>query len=81
MLGTRWHCTTCPESVDFCTDCVVAQLYTETPHPLEHWLACYEEESETGLMLGETVQAYDKQIEEELMERIDESDNNGDGSD
>lgn len=32
-------------------------------------------------MLGETVQAYDKQIEEELMEKIDESDNNGDCSD
>ncbi|XP_044763506.1 ZZ-type zinc finger-containing protein 3 [Coccinella septempunctata] len=37
ILGTRWHCSTCiQESVDFCTDCLVSQIYSENPHPMSH---------------------------------------------
>ncbi|XP_066250603.1 ZZ-type zinc finger-containing protein 3 isoform X1 [Euwallacea similis] len=70
IMGTRWHCTTCPDSVDFCTDCVVSQMYTETPHSLSHWLACFEGASESLLLEDTTGQEYDKQISEELKGRI-----------
>ncbi|KAL3283901.1 hypothetical protein HHI36_018070 [Cryptolaemus montrouzieri] len=37
IVGTRWHCSSCAdESVDFCTDCLLSQLYSENPHPLSH---------------------------------------------
>lgn len=37
ILGTRWHCNTCVyETVDFCSDCLVSQLYSESPHPVFH---------------------------------------------
>lgn len=39
IVGTRWHCTTCTNSVDFCTDCVLSQLYSENCHPLSHKLS------------------------------------------
>lgn len=35
--GSRWHCTNCSsDSVDYCTDCMMSQLYSETPHSLSH---------------------------------------------
>ncbi|XP_060535499.1 ZZ-type zinc finger-containing protein 3 [Cylas formicarius] len=43
IVGARWHCATCADSVDFCTDCVVAQMYSDAPHPLTHWLVVYAE--------------------------------------
>lgn len=42
IMGSRWHCGTCTDnSVDFCTDCVLSQMYTENCHPLTHRLFCY----------------------------------------
>lgn len=40
IVGTRWHCCDCPSntSVDFCSDCVVSQLDSTTPHPPNHRL-------------------------------------------
>ncbi|KAK4877141.1 hypothetical protein RN001_009647 [Aquatica leii] len=39
ITGPRWHCKMCKDdSVDFCSDCVVAQLYSGKPHPLSHKL-------------------------------------------
>lgn len=36
-MGTRWHCNTCSqESIDFCSDCLVSQLYSDRQHPLDH---------------------------------------------
>ncbi|KAF7271889.1 hypothetical protein GWI33_015279 [Rhynchophorus ferrugineus] len=46
IIGSRWHCIVCPDSVDYCTDCVPSQLYSENPHPLGHWLAIYNDDSE-----------------------------------
>ncbi|XP_030766015.1 ZZ-type zinc finger-containing protein 3 [Sitophilus oryzae] len=46
IIGSRWHCIVCPDSVDYCTDCVLSQLYSENPHPLSHWLAIYTDDSE-----------------------------------
>ncbi|KAL1518095.1 hypothetical protein ABEB36_001770 [Hypothenemus hampei] len=65
IKGARWHCTMCPESIDYCTDCVVSQLYTESAHPLTHWLSCHQDDTET--LFNQTVgQDFDKQIKEEL---------------
>lgn len=37
IMGTRWHCNTCAqESVDFCSDCLVGQLYSDRQHPTSH---------------------------------------------
>nr|CAD7576953.1 unnamed protein product [Timema californicum] len=38
IVGTRWHCSVCANSVDYCTDCVVSQLNSANPHPLDHHL-------------------------------------------
>ncbi|KAF5280551.1 hypothetical protein FQR65_LT00302 [Abscondita terminalis] len=39
ISGTRWHCKTCTDdSVDFCSDCVIAQMYSGKAHPLSHKL-------------------------------------------
>ncbi|KAG5892894.1 hypothetical protein JTB14_006212 [Gonioctena quinquepunctata] len=46
ILGSRWHCITCPESTDFCTDCVISQMYSGTPHPFSHVLAVLNNEME-----------------------------------
>ncbi|GLH12392.1 ZZ-type zinc finger-containing protein 3 [Gryllus bimaculatus] len=35
ITGVLWTCVVCP-AVDFCTDCVVAQLDSSNPHPLSH---------------------------------------------
>lgn len=39
IVGTRWHCTDCPEgaSIDFCSDCVDCMHETET-HKEDHHL-------------------------------------------
>lgn len=38
IMGTRWHCLDCPPSIsmDFCSDCIVGQLESLSPHPLSH---------------------------------------------
>ncbi|KAG4077490.1 hypothetical protein HA402_002917 [Bradysia odoriphaga] len=37
IVGTRWHCNTCvQESIDFCSDCLVTQLYSDRQHPTSH---------------------------------------------
>ncbi|CAH1982057.1 unnamed protein product [Acanthoscelides obtectus] len=41
IVGARWHCLTCLDSIDFCTDCVLAQMYSSEPHPLNHNLAIF----------------------------------------
>ncbi|KAJ8925475.1 hypothetical protein NQ315_009309 [Exocentrus adspersus] len=41
ITGSRWHCITCADSVDFCTDCVVSQMYSQTPHPIHHSLKIF----------------------------------------
>ncbi|XP_050294859.1 ZZ-type zinc finger-containing protein 3-like isoform X2 [Anthonomus grandis grandis] len=70
ILGARWHCTVCAESVDFCTDCVVSQMYSEAPHPFHHWLSVYMDGSEKSdyLLRGfaEPSRPFEKQIEQEL---------------
>jgi len=39
IIGTRWHCSSCDnESVDFCSDCVVSQMYSGSAHPTSHKL-------------------------------------------
>lgn len=40
IVGTRWHCSDCDEqdSIDFCSECLIAQLESEAPHPLSHHL-------------------------------------------
>ncbi|KAF5288261.1 hypothetical protein FQA39_LY04029 [Lamprigera yunnana] len=39
ITGVRWHCKMCVTNlVDFCTDCVIGQMYSEKPHPLSHKL-------------------------------------------
>lgn len=37
IVGTRWHCITCKHSsIDFCSDCLIAQLQMDAPHSLDH---------------------------------------------
>lgn len=37
IIGTRWHCSTCiHDSIDFCGDCLIAQLQTDNYHSLDH---------------------------------------------
>lgn len=39
ITGSRWHCFDCdPNSVDFCTDCMISQLNSPNCHPLVHHL-------------------------------------------
>ncbi|RZC22673.1 ZZ-type zinc finger-containing protein 3 [Asbolus verrucosus] len=62
VIGTRWHCNTCTkDSIDFCTDCVLTQMYSENCHPLNHNLVSYcdkgsdylsDSESNTGSGIG-----------------------------
>ncbi|CAH1170310.1 unnamed protein product [Phaedon cochleariae] len=44
--GARWHCISCSESIDFCTDCVISQLYSNTCHPPSHTLALFRNDSD-----------------------------------
>nr|CAH7757667.1 unnamed protein product [Callosobruchus chinensis] len=48
IVGARWHCLTCLDSVDFCTDCVLAQMYSSEPHPYNHNLAIFQIDLEKG---------------------------------
>lgn len=37
IVGTRWHCKTCIDtSIDFCSDCIVNQIQSQRPHPIDH---------------------------------------------
>lgn len=37
IVGTRWHCTTCNHSsIDFCSDCLIAQIQSDRRHSLHH---------------------------------------------
>lgn len=36
IKGTRWHCTHCRASVDYCSDCLLTQLQSDQRHPLTH---------------------------------------------
>ncbi|OXU32281.1 hypothetical protein TSAR_007057 [Trichomalopsis sarcophagae] len=39
LKGIRWHCEVCPDEVDLCSDCAIAQLEAEDPiHPSTHTL-------------------------------------------
>ncbi|CAG9770991.1 unnamed protein product [Ceutorhynchus assimilis] len=72
IKGHRWFCVVCPDSVDFCTDCVISQLYSENPHPLNHWLTAQQDDVEHQSLLqgfSEPSQEFDKQINEELKSR------------
>lgn len=31
LKGTRWHCVECPNEVNLCGDCAIAQIETENP--------------------------------------------------
>jgi len=79
LNGTRWHCTVCPDSIDFCTDCVISQIFSESPHSLTHWLADYKDDSENYVvptLFAEPAQMFDKQISDELKnESLEISDN------
>nr|CAI5840590.1 unnamed protein product [Callosobruchus analis] len=48
IVGARWHCLTCLDSIDFCTDCVLAQMYSSEPHPYSHYLAIFQMDLEKG---------------------------------
>lgn len=77
ITGSRWHCTVCTDSVDFCTDCVISQMYTENPHSIRHWLAVYEDNSESPSMpdvFADSAQLFERQISEELKSEGLESD-------
>jgi hypothetical protein len=55
IVGTRWHCSTCKtESVDFCTDCVLTQLYSDNYHPLNHNLVSYSDKENSYLSDSES---------------------------
>lgn len=47
ITGSRWHCITCADSIDFCTDCVVSQMYSDNPHPFHHTLSTFCNENES----------------------------------
>lgn len=84
IVGTRWYCTVCPDSVDFCTDCVISQMYTETPHPFNHWLANVQDDSgiKSSFIHGFSAlpPEFDKQISEELRNKDFEMDEENDDS-
>lgn len=51
IVGTRWHCITCnDDSIDFCTDCVLAQMYSNNSHPFDHTLGLFSNESEVPVL-------------------------------
>lgn len=42
IIGTRWHCITCKEwSIDFCSDCLIAQAQNDIHHSLDHTIYGY----------------------------------------
>ncbi|XP_018567409.1 ZZ-type zinc finger-containing protein 3 [Anoplophora glabripennis] len=46
IVGSRWHCMRCTDSIDFCTDCVISQMYSENPHPFHHALSVFYNDTE-----------------------------------
>ncbi|KAJ8938540.1 hypothetical protein NQ318_016911 [Aromia moschata] len=47
VVGSRWHCATCADSsVDYCTDCLLAQMYGGNAHPLRHAFLVYRDEAD-----------------------------------
>ncbi|XP_074028104.1 ada2a-containing complex component 1 isoform X2 [Leptinotarsa decemlineata] len=46
IVGARWHCTTCKESKDYCTDCILSQMLSEKRHPLSHVFAVVRNDAE-----------------------------------
>uniref|UniRef100_A0AAR5P9A5 ZZ-type domain-containing protein n=2 Tax=Dendroctonus ponderosae TaxID=77166 RepID=A0AAR5P9A5_DENPD len=86
IVGTRWYCTVCSDSVDFCSDCVISQMYTETPHPFNHWLAAVQDDSgvKSSFIDGFSTSGpeFDRQISEELRNKdFEMDDENEDSSD
>ncbi|XP_019879434.2 ZZ-type zinc finger-containing protein 3 [Aethina tumida] len=48
IVGSRWHCVTCSmDSVDFCTDCMISQMYSDNPHPISHNFYIYTDDTES----------------------------------
>ncbi|KAJ8971080.1 hypothetical protein NQ317_014753 [Molorchus minor] len=47
IIGPRWHCTTCTNSVDYCMDCVLSQVYSDNAHPLHHKMTIFYSETES----------------------------------
>ncbi|CAG9857365.1 unnamed protein product [Phyllotreta striolata] len=54
IIGSRWHCMLCPESVDYCTDCAVSQMYSNNAHPFTHPMAVSRGDERYNLGGGET---------------------------
>ncbi|KAJ8931206.1 hypothetical protein NQ314_015903 [Rhamnusium bicolor] len=46
IIGPRWHCMVCNDSVDYCTDCVLSQMYSDNSHSLHHTLAVFYNDTE-----------------------------------
>lgn len=53
ITGSRWHCMTCTDSTDFCTDCVVSQMYSDNSHPFNHTLSVVYNDSENSSPVAE----------------------------
>lgn len=42
IQGTRWHCLDCENiSIDFCSDCLIAQMNGDRPHAAEHRMVAF----------------------------------------
>lgn len=62
------------ESVDFCTDCVIAQIYTEERHPLNHKLVRIRETE----LVSDVSNSSDSEEEEDEEEDEDEESESSD---
>ena len=78
--GTRWHCSSCElNSIDFCTDCFIAQLLSSNPHPIQHTFTGFRQQF-TELKLNEfddtkNYSTTNSQLQSEDSESEDENEN------
>ncbi len=72
IIGTRWHCTTCStqESIDFCSDCLVSQLYSERQHPTSHRFV--------GMRVGQHTQMASRMVSDDGSDDDDDEDDTAD---
>ncbi|XP_056635375.1 ZZ-type zinc finger-containing protein 3 [Diorhabda sublineata] len=76
IVATRWNCMICPDSIDFCTDCVISQLYSNRCHPLIHPLAIYQDNENYSISHGDEA-SFTRNIKIENVDSESEDTNDG----
>lgn len=55
----------CPESVDFCTDCVVSQMYITNNHPVTHPMVILQDDEQHSVFYSKSTSIKDEEEDED----------------